>query len=47
MPRVVLSDDELPEAYPRTTPTIEIESFVPAGEKVHALLRTSLRAASV
>ena len=28
---VVLSDDEIRAAYPRTTQTIEIESFVPAG----------------
>jgi DNA end-binding protein Ku len=28
---VVLSDDEVREAYPKTTQTIEIESFVPAG----------------
>jgi DNA end-binding protein Ku len=29
---VVLSDDEVREAYPKTTQTIEIESFVPAGD---------------
>jgi DNA end-binding protein Ku len=29
---VVLSDDEIREAYPKTTQTIEIESFVPAGD---------------
>ena len=29
---VVLSDDEVKEAYPRTTQTIEIEDFVPASE---------------
>lgn len=29
---VVLSDDEVREAYPRTTGTIEIEDFVPATE---------------
>lgn len=29
---VVLSDDEVKEAYPRTTQTIEIEDFVPANE---------------
>ncbi|HEY9067355.1 MAG TPA: Ku protein [Burkholderiaceae bacterium] len=29
---VVLSDDEVREAYPRTTQTIEIEDFVPASE---------------
>ena len=29
---VVLSDDEVRDAYPKTTQTIEIESFVPAGD---------------
>jgi DNA end-binding protein Ku len=29
---VVLSDDEVREAFPKTTQTIEIESFVPAGD---------------
>ena len=29
---VVLSDDEVRAAYPKTTQTIEIESFVPAGD---------------
>ncbi|HEX6722113.1 MAG TPA: Ku protein, partial [Burkholderiaceae bacterium] len=29
---VVLSDEEVREAYPKTTQTIEIESFVPAGD---------------
>jgi DNA end-binding protein Ku len=29
---VVMSDDEVKEAYPRTTQTIEIEDFVPASE---------------
>jgi DNA end-binding protein Ku len=29
---VVLSDDEVREAYPKTTQTIEIESFVPVGD---------------
>jgi DNA end-binding protein Ku len=29
---VVLSDDDVREAYPKTTQTIEIESFVPAGD---------------
>jgi DNA end-binding protein Ku len=29
---VVLSDDEVRQAYPKTTQTLEIESFVPAGD---------------
>jgi DNA end-binding protein Ku len=29
---VVLSDDEVREAFPKTTQTLEIESFVPAGD---------------
>ncbi|HKX41860.1 MAG TPA: Ku protein [Burkholderiaceae bacterium] len=35
---VVLSDDEVREAYPRTTQTIEIEDFVPATEISFAYL---------